>query len=195
MVKRLQKLIKSKKGMTLIELVIAMSLLVVLLAVTIIMMISTFGSYAGNAEYMQARQIGDAALDYISEVIPFASGVSVDSTLPAATAGATIYFLSVDGVNPSASGYLYCRTVEQTYPVFGLTEFYAGTKISFALNGDITAPTLTVNVTRDNEGEYVNSRTTKLLNASGYTGSIAPEAPFVLTLTTAVVPEPDITTN
>lgn len=182
--------IQKRSGFTLLELILALSLLVFIVGVAITLLLSTNTIVSEQAVHMSNKQIGDACLDRIVSELRYADMLRVEGALPdTVEQGDEITYLSMDGNTPAAAGRLY-TIIGGGAPkdVFGEL-FYGGYTVSFSVTpvAGAAKPSVTIEVFVLEAGEnetpvavYSNRETLALYNEPVLTVPDTPPAAIVL---------------
>ena len=168
---KMRNVLQNKKGMTLVELVIAFAVLAVITAIVVTMLVSTGHLFAEQANMASNRRIGDTILDYVCSALLYAEEIAASSDTSAVLkSGEMRHFISTDGQRAAQAGYLFRSEGTDTWDVFG-KDFYNGKTIRLAMeHGAEKENVLTVRVfvlqaNGDEEQQvYKNERTLAFLN-------------------------------
>ncbi|MDR0886897.1 MAG: prepilin-type N-terminal cleavage/methylation domain-containing protein [Clostridiales Family XIII bacterium] len=171
-----KSILRSKKGMTLVELICAMVIGTILIGIASAYIISAmhlFGNVERNAE---KKEITDRTAGYIKERLLYAKNIWVveSDTPPTATEGRQVLFIGDEDGNVTATdGYLFSIGESDTKPVnvYG-EDLYRQFKISLDFNINVPdkaeSPKVfgfTVHACKDGKRSYSNKRTFELVNA------------------------------
>lgn len=167
--RRMKRVFMNKRGLTLVELMVTLSIMAIVVVITIIMLLSSSNLFAQHSGYAAGKQIGDGCLDYVAEQLLYANSVS---SVTDTSGEGHMLLVSEDGQNPAALGYLYQKSGVMAH-VFS-EEFYNGNFVKIKLKSEGQSSVLiAVHVVRRHEGSapyaeetvYKNEKSIRLLNA------------------------------
>lgn len=192
---RLKRAIKCERGLTLIELMITLSLLVILMGVVMTMLFAGTNTYMEQANYGIAKQIGDGALKWLEARLTDADRLRVDSAATTLLSGEEAHYLSLDGSAVTGAGRLYSKPYgEAAFDVFG-EAFYFGKLLSIEVTptGEDSVRLRAAVVEEDGAGGYTaiyaNEQTIRLMNYESITGAWARYEAKALVSSTPEFPE------
>jgi len=161
----------SKKGMTLVEIVVVMALLAIILTAAAVIFIPALKSTNQTNEIASARAVADTTIDYIKDQVIYADPVEVTGS---AGSEADIYYLYID-----ENGHLVKKSGGTATEVFN-QGFYSGLELQAADDHIFTvtlASNLQINIdvigTPTGDTIYSASYTLELLNNTGETVGIS----------------------
>lgn len=169
---KLSKILRDRKGMTLVETVVAFVIAGLLIAATGALIISGLNLFNDTAARSFDKQIGDSTLDVVQKQLKYARSVTPSDGLPqTGTAGAI--FVGTAANNPGEKGILYMKKtgvdshVKEVFPEDG---FYSGRTVSIGFSVEKKsklpkAVTIMVNVYDGNDVSYRTSTSVQLLNS------------------------------
>lgn len=168
------RILKQKKGMTLVETVVTFVIAGILIASTGALIITGLNLYQDTAARNLNKQIGDSVLETVSNKLLYAKSIYDTGTSSPlnmediGTAGAI--FVGTDTNVPEAKGYLYAKepgegkSFSEVYP----KDFYSGRQIEMQLTVDkatvTKAVTVNIRVVEGTEVLYQRSTSLQLLN-------------------------------
>ena len=188
---RIRGVLKNKKGMTLVEVLVASTITVMMVGVCISMLIAANNLFVENAALFQAKQIGDGVLDILVSELRYADAIEVGNakkTDPLDPEQEQLY-LSTDVSTPHELGRLCYGSGKLIDDIDYLGEnFYAGmdVKLEIAPVDAANAATIRVRVLRNSEEKYQNEITLQLPNCSVQGESVL-TMPTVITYSVPVI--------
>jgi type II secretory pathway pseudopilin PulG len=163
-------------GFTLVELIVAISVTLIILGVTMTILISSMNISSRSIKTSQGEQVVNACLDFVLDHCSVAESISKSSAsdLPALTASASEFLYIGDASGPEDHGRLYLRdggaTGAPPLDVYG-EQFYSGGSISLNITYTRTLnqhPVVTATVTLyDAQGSTVASKQRSLALLNG----------------------------
>lgn len=181
-----RRTLRCKKGMTLVELLVALAIMGILVMVTITMLVASGNLFAEQANMTQCKQIGDACLDWVADGALYGHYVAIQGSTAyeEETVPYELFYTSDTGATPLEKGRLYAKMKDgaQAIDVFG-EDFYMATTVSFTftpLLGEETALKIGVTVWQAQTEAYFNEKTINLINAQSITGTQSAGQPAVL---------------
>ena len=187
---RIRGVLKNKKGMTLVEVLVASTITVMMVGVCISMLIAANNLFVENAALFQAKQIGDGVLDILVSELRYADVIEVGNEKKASLEPEQEQlYLSTDVSTPDEFGRLCYGSGKLIDDIDYLGEnFYAGmdVKLEIAPVDAANAATIRVRVLRNGEEKYQNEITLQLPNCSVQGESVL-TMPTVITYSVPVI--------
>ncbi|MDO4552274.1 MAG: type II secretion system protein [Bacillota bacterium] len=148
------KTLKEKKGFTMVEMVVAMSILVVIIGVTCGIMLSSSNAYARTAALDHAKELGLMAYDYVSRPLTYAMKVEIGSDVNGYPKGIKI-----------EDGRLYYRPEGGEFSQAYTEGVYNGMELEMELALEGSLVRLRMVVLREGTALFEKSSSFRLLNA------------------------------
>jgi prepilin-type N-terminal cleavage/methylation domain-containing protein len=170
---RSKQMLKDQKGMTLIELIVAMIISAIILALSGGYIISSMNLFNHVSSRGMDSASADEILSVVSGQVEFAESITVLNTVADATAGSTLLYVGDASGAPAADGrgYLWLRRTLDTTPinVFG-EAFYHRNKVEMNYTVDLVDETKVVTISinfcdEDGDKSTPRAKTVRLLNA------------------------------
>lgn len=162
--------------MTLVETIVAFVIAGILIAATGALIIAGMNFFNDTVAKNLDKQIGDDALEIVTEKIQYAKSVKKASSVPSDTTSGAIY-VEPEKQNPER-GKLFIKKegTDEVIPVFAQEDFYSGRLLNLTCEFEDTgdkakAVTITVKVFDGDKEKYSKSSTIQLLNYTAEDGT------------------------
>ena len=149
------RLLKDKKGLTMVEVLVAFSILLILMGITSVILISSMNNYSRAAKLSSAQQLGTDAYNFISNRLTYAVAAEIGGN-----SNDLQQELKIE------DGRLYFRYTDDEFSdVIGSEEMYYGFSLAMTISATDDLIDLTVRVL-NNEGTSVfeKSSSFKMIN-------------------------------
>ncbi|MDR0850875.1 MAG: type II secretion system GspH family protein [Clostridiales Family XIII bacterium] len=193
---RFKRFLREKKGMTLVELIVAIAISVIVIGLSGGYLISSLNLFGHVADKDLDASIADTALSFITDELQFASAVTPITDLDGTTANTILYVADKTSKNPTnGSGILMFHRAgdSEAINLYG-DSFYHGKTVGIQyevnlVSGSTKAVTVTVDV-YDAQGNKAISRSKslRLLNAADDTEPLAAAAALPVSILKIVLP-------